>query len=218
MINVNIGHLKRGNLKPNTETTKVKGNKLLPQEINVTFEISEDKQLNEYLISKSKELIGIQANARLELGKIFQEVHDKLSGNKHTGLYVKWLAINGYNKMTALRHRNRYELYMEMKSTNGRTLVATVPQRSVDAVLSHKDRVSIIDLLNGSMTKDELLSILENKTAIDIVEPIDFDVETEFNNFKDTYNKININKLSNKQQTELKKLLDKFNKLFQNLD
>jgi len=223
MVKVNIGHLKRNNLKPKTEVvkkevTKVKGNKLLPQEVDVTFQIAEDQKLNEYLVSKSKELIGIQANARLELGKIFQEVHDKLAGNKHTGLYVKWLGLNGYNKMTALRHRNRYELYLEMTADNSRVVVATAPQRLIDTLLSHEDKVNIINQLNSSMTKEELVAALEEKQpVIDVGEGMDFDVEYEFNSVKKIYNRVDVNNLSKKQKNELKKLLEKFNKLFHNI-
>lgn len=226
MVKVDISHLKRKNLRQNEKPkssiqkldTEVKGNNLLPQEIDVTFELAEDRHLNDYLILKSKELIGVQANARLELGKIFQEVHDKLAGNKHTGLYVKWLGVNGYNKMTALRHRNRYELYEEMSSDNGKMIAATAPQRLIEAILSHEDRINVINRLNSSMTKEELVEALEEKQPIiDVAEAVDFDVEAEFNSFKKMYNKVDISRLSSKQQNELRKLLEKFNKLFQGI-
>lgn len=223
MVKVNLGHLNRGNLKPKKkekqqvtkEVTKVKGNNLLPQEVDVTFEISEDKQLNTYLVSKSKELIGIQANARLELGRVFCEVHDKLAGNKHTGLYVRWLGVNGYNKMTALRHRNRYELYTEVTTDDGKMIAATAPQKLVDTLLTHTDRMNIINQLNGSMTKEELVAMLEAKPSLEVVKPMNFDVEAEFNSFKKVYSKVDVNSLSKKQQGELRKLLEKFNRLFQ---
>lgn len=225
-MKVNIKHLKRDNLKPKSdkkeekieEVTKVRGNNLLPQEVDVTFEISEDNELNTYLVSKSKELIGIQANARLELGRVFCEVHDKLAGNKHTGLYVKWLGVNGYNKMTALRHRNRYELYTKITSDDGKMIAATAPQKLVDTLLTHTDRVNIINQLNSSITKDELVAMLEEKPSIEIVEPMTFDVEAEFNSFKNVYSRVDVNSLSKKQQGELRKLLEKFNRLFEGVE
>ena len=214
MVKVDISHLKRDNLKTKKES---KGNNLLPQEIDFTFQLSEDQNLNEYLISKSRELIGIQANARLELGRVFQEVYDKLAGNKYTGLYVKWLEINGYNKMTALRHRNRYELYLEMELDSAKMLIATSPQKIVDSLLTHQDRTGIVNKLNDSMTKEELINVLENKPVLSIEKPLAFNVEMEYKSFQNVYSKIDVTNLSDEQQIELHKLLKKFNKLFKEL-
>ena len=75
------------------------------------FQITGDDEVNSFLKEKSLEVLNLQARTSLTLGKIFSEVELRLAGNRYTGCYVKWLEFNGFNKMTALRHRNRYKLY-----------------------------------------------------------------------------------------------------------
>lgn len=226
MAKINLGHLKRDNLKPKKEdkkkVTEVKGNKLLPQEIDVNFEISEDKNINEYLVLKSKELIGIQANARLDLGRIFQDVHDKLSGNKHTGLYVNWLSVNGYNKMTALRHRNRYELYKEISSDKGKVAVATSSQRIIDSLVKSEERSKIIDSLNDGEELKQVLEIAESQIVVEEVENEDVILETrfidEYKTLSKRLKKIELVKIEEKDRKKIEKMMEKLNRILEKFE
>ncbi len=93
----------------------------------------EDKNINEFLIDKTLELHSIQANASVELGKVFYEAHKELSGNnQYDGIYTKWLNTIGFNKMTALRHRKRYELFCWSHSVTSKNFVATLPVRTIE--------------------------------------------------------------------------------------
>lgn len=227
MINVDLSHLKRNNLKKSdkskgnnllpTKKENVIGNELLPSKIEVSFELSENQELNSYLILKSQELLGVQLNARLHLGRIFQDVFDKLAGSPHNGLYVQWLGINGFNKMTALRHRNRYKIYNEMKLDHSKYLIATASQKIIDILLTHPEKKSILEMIESNITKEELNTLVLGEKIIPIEKEFNFDLETEYNSFKKKYNKINISKLSNKQKEKFSKLLESFDRLFEEI-
>lgn len=227
MINIDISHLKRNNLKKNdkfkgnnslpNKKENIIDNELLPNKIEVSFELSDNHELNNYLIFKSQELLGVQLNARLHLGRIFQDVFDKLAGSPHNGLYVQWLGINGFNKMTALRHRNRYKIYKEMKLDHSKYLIATASQKIIDILLTHPEKKSILEIIESNITKEELNTLILGQKIIPIETEFKFDLETEYNNFKKKYNKINISNLSDKQKEKFSKLLESFDKLFEDI-
>lgn len=233
-LKVNIGHLKRDNIKTkvkkNTEKAKKEevketseitvttsaGNNLLPPDIKFDNIFTENKELNDFLNKKSTELTKIQASARLHLGKIFQDVFDELSGkNQHDGLYVKWLKFNGYNKMTALRHRNRLELYEQMKRDEAKSIIATAPQKLIDMTLKHEKKVEIIDNLNTFMTREQLSNFLEDEENKKLnLEPLhDFNLEENFKKFTEVYSHLDIKTLPQKKQEKLEKLIEQFLKI-----
>ena len=227
MINVDISHLKRNNLKKNdklkgnkslpNEKNNIISNELLPNKIEVSFDLSENHELNNYLILKSQELLGVQLNARLHLGRIFQDVFNKLAGSPHNGLYVQWLKINGFNKMTALRHRNRYKIYKEMKLDHSKYLIATASQKIIDLLLTHPEKKAILEMIENKLTKEELNTLILGENIISIEKEFNFDLESEYNNFKNKYNKIKLSKLSDKQKEKFAKLLESFSKLFKEI-
>ena len=77
-------------------------------------ELSVDNYLKNYLIDKSKELINLQVNDAIKMGKILEEVSQEL-GKKGSseGIYGNFLKYNGINSKTALRLRKRYILFLE---------------------------------------------------------------------------------------------------------
>ena len=81
---------------------------------NPFHELSIDNYLQNYLIDKSKELINLQVNDAIKMGKILEEVSQEL-GKKGSseGVYGNFLRYNGINSKTALRLRKRYTLFFE---------------------------------------------------------------------------------------------------------
>ena len=82
---------------------------------NPFHELSIDNYLQNYLIDKSKELINLQVNDAIKMGKILEEVSQEL-GKKGSseGVYGNFLRYNGINSKTALRLRKRYTLFFEV--------------------------------------------------------------------------------------------------------
>ena len=81
---------------------------------NPFHELNIDNYLQNYLIDKSKELINLQVNDAIKMGKILEEVSQEL-GKKGSseGAYGNFLRYNGINSKTALRLRKRYTLFFE---------------------------------------------------------------------------------------------------------
>ena len=161
------------------------------------FKITSDEEINNFLKEKSLEVLNLQARASLTLGKIFTEVEEKLSGNRYTGCYVKWLELNGFNKMTALRHRNRYKLYALCDNDFSKEVIAKLPYRQINDICKNENPKAII----STIERDGSIDILNNMTLDSISfqdkrDTIDFD----FNKFlthipkKETIEKLPIDK------------------------
>lgn len=104
------------------------------------IEISENKEENEFLLEKTKEIIKLQANSSLELGKIFQEVEEKIEDRT----YCKWLNLVGYNRVTAFR---RYTLYLETKTERGKEIAGVLTFREIENF--YKNYEENLNLLNS---------------------------------------------------------------------
>lgn len=139
------------------------------------LEISEDKDLNNYLNEKGTELFSNEVNTNLKAGKILTEVFNKLSGsNQYDGLYNKWLGKMEYNARTALRHRIRYGLFQSATGERGKEIFATLPVRLLDQLHVHSERDQLISLVNSSdiNSKETLKSFMENEELKEVNEKI----------------------------------------------
>lgn len=161
------------------------------------IEYSNDKKINKFLAEKTLILKTVQANSSIVLGKTFQEVKNELGRKKDLdGLYVKWLEDNGYNKMTALRHRNRYNLFRICKSEDGKFTIATIPTKLIQNISKLKDgeRADVLRKIDDGATREEIEDILgidliedKNEPERDIVKKIeiyDFLDDSLFENIK----------------------------------
>ena len=107
--------LKERKEKQETQDEIVKSPKYeLILNFNPFHELNIDNYLQNYLIDKSKELINLQVNDAIKMGKILEEVSQEL-GKKGSseGVYGIFLRYNGINSKTALRLRKRYTLFFE---------------------------------------------------------------------------------------------------------
>jgi len=238
MIKVDVSHLKRNNLKdlkkkkgkkrgivtkpisnkslPNKEN-EITNDVLLPSQIEVEFKLSENNELNSYLITKSQELLGVQINARLHLGRIFQEVFDKLAGSPHDGVYVKWLEINGFNKMTALRHRNRFKLYKMMPTDKLRFLIASTSQKIVEAYLNDPKKLDLLISMSDEIGKKELSVLALGLKNQNIEKDLKINIVEEYDFFKEKIKELDLSRLDEKQKMKFSKLVEEFNRLLKEI-
>ena len=95
-------------------------------------ELSVDNYLKNYLIDKSKELINLQVNDAIKMGKILEEVSQEL-GKKGSpeGVYGNFLRYNGINSKTALRLRKRYILFFEAPE-HAKLIVSLLTVREIE--------------------------------------------------------------------------------------
>lgn len=183
---------------------------------------SEDEDINYFLREKTSQIYQLQANASLELGKILTEAFNQLSGNNHyNGLYEKWLLKIGFNKMTALRHRKRYELYNEVQNEHSKKLVAVMPIRVLMDLINSNEKNEIVKAIESN----ENFKIIDIKNLLEQKEPKSLNEEiyedTVFFKELDNLKKLDLKKLNlikaRELKNELEKILEEVKKLFEDI-
>lgn len=176
----------------------------------------------DFLKQKSYELTLINAKGALALGKIFEEVYQKLGKETGEGIYLEWLKSNNFNRTTAWRYKQKYNLYLEVSSEKGKEIVALLPFRLISEICQHEQKDTIIELLNNGSSLDEikcLLAPIPQKIEDNHINQENiFNLET-FNFEKLELNiKKNYNSLDEKDKKEAAKLLEKLLILFNKED
>lgn len=170
----------------------------------------DDEDVNYFLKEKTAQICQLQANSSLELGKIFCEAAARLVGNNHyNGLYEKWLLKIGFNKMTALRHRKRYELYIQVKNEHSKKLISILPVRILSELVNSNEKEEILNMIeeNPEFKVNDIKELLINKDEIVIVD--------EFNDDKfyfkeiESLKKLDVKKLDLVKAKQLKDELEK---------
>ena len=186
-----------------------------------TLKFNNEIYLGEYgdfLKRKSYELTLINAKGALALGKIFEEVYQKLGKETGEGIYLEWLKSNNFNRTTAWRYKQKYNLYLEVSSEKGKEIVALLPFRLISEICQHEQKDTIIELLNTGSSLDEIKCLLA---------PIPQKIEDKYINQENIFNletfnfeqlelniKNNYNSLDEKDKKEAAKLLEKLSVLF----
>ncbi|SKA10379.1 hypothetical protein SAMN02745174_02564 [Cetobacterium ceti] len=170
--------------------------------------ISENSEENKFLLEKTKEILNVQAKASLELGRIFEEVVNRVNDNT----YCKWLEFNGFNKTTAFRHRRRFNLFQRVISQRGKELVALCSYREIDKM--YKEESKYFNLLEDeTLDYSKLKTILKSQNEDD--KNNNRDVKLDFENIHELFIKLDekMEKLDISNQKEIKKYLNKIWKI-----
>ena len=175
--------------------------------------LSDDKNIVELLINSSIEIFSIQVKNALILGKIFQNIFDKI-GNQNTGLYEKWLTLNGFNKYTALRYRKRYELY-ELVSSEQKEIVAILPQKYIDIMYLEENRETYINLVKSGASSKEIIEMIESNIQVKTLESKEEKEIVSLDHYKFLSSKAfkKIETLEEKEKIKLQKYLDGIDKI-----
>ena len=204
-----IDRLRRATEGANKEISE-KENKIKTIEIikNIAkIDFSKSEEENEFLEVKTKEILNLQANASIQLGRIFKEVSEKIQEDM---TYCQWLDLIGFNRMTALRHKRRFELFENTNNDIAKEIVGSLTFREIEQI--YKNLQENLIYLNTSNSIIEFKSILKEKNLIEKKE-VKKEIETNINFeiFNDIKEKIlNVDK---KKKEEIEKLLLKIEKL-----
>jgi len=196
-------------------------NEIIENELNFKeiFELTDDMEINKFLIEKSTELYKLHSKTALELGKIFVDVEEKLSGsNQYDGVYTKWLEKNGFNKMTALRYKRRYRLFEHLETVIGKNILMTLPQKMIDEISSKPEEEikKYLKFLDEGKNKQELQMVMENKIeVVQIASILDFDFSKEYEKINDKLKKISFDNLDNKKKEALEKDIQRIEKILE---
>lgn len=171
------------------------------------IEFCETKEENEFLEVKTKEILNLQANASIQLGKIFKEVSEKIQEDM---TYCQWLELVGFNRMTALRHRRRFELFENTSTDTAKEIVGSLTFREIEKI--YKNLEENLTYLNTSNSVIEFKMFLKAENPIrseEIRKEIGVNINFEiFNNIKEK-----IQYVDDKRKEEIEKLLLKIEKL-----
>lgn len=219
---------KRKKTKETVETTIIKEEKTNKKDIKEIFSIEDsvfntltnDTELIEYLKNKSLEMLKIQGNNIIMLGKNLTEVFEEL-GRKGSpeGLYLKYLEFNGYKKDTALRLRKRYELFKKSKADVLKQIISILPVRSIEQLYKEKDSVlPELEKNSENLTYKKMLDMLKKSSeSIELKDKIEEEVSYSYNVEKldSLYRKINnrYDELDEKRKEKIGKLLFEIEKL-----
>ena len=127
---------------------------------NPFHELSIDNYLQNYLIDKSKELINLQVNDAIKMGKILEEVSQEL-GKKGSpeGIYGDFLKYNGINSKTALRLRKRYSLFFEAPE-HAKLIVSLLTVREIEELDKKRE---LLDKFYPGITLEEAKKLFKEE-------------------------------------------------------
>lgn len=179
-------------------------------------ELSVDNDLQNYLIDKSKELINLQVNDAIKMGKILEEVSQEL-GKKGSseGVYGNFLRYNGINSKTALRLRKRYILFSEAPEY-AKIIVSLLTVREIEELDRKRE---LLDKFYPGITLEEAKKFFKGE-----VKEVENKKEKEEENGKEitdigiysflqTSLQDDLTSLPEKKQKQVAKLLEKLEKL-----
>lgn len=179
-------------------------------------ELSVDNYLKNYLIDKSKELINLQVNDAIKIGKILEEVSQEL-GKKGSpeGIYGNFLKYNGINSKTALRLRKRYTLFSEAPE-HAKIIVSLLTVREIEELDKKRE---LLDKFYPDITLEEAKTFFKGE-----IKEIENKKEKEEENGKEitdigiysflqTSLQDDLISLPEKKQKQVAKLLEKLEKL-----
>lgn len=180
----------------------------------MTLEITENKVLDRELCEIAIKINKITRKSRIQLGELFQAAYDKLAGdNQYNGGYTQWIGGYGFNKMTALRYRIRWNMYKGRKNIQAKELIESLPQKDIEVIESHPEKEAILAQLDGNPS-NFTLSIEEKKVENpndNILIPVEF--ANEYKDFTKKVKKIDLTKLKETDIDKIHKLIERFNKI-----
>ena len=189
------------------------------EELKYIDEFDESDSVKEVLKNKALELVSLNINSQLELGKILEELYEELGrkGSKE-GTYYKFLDLVGYNKMTALRYRKKYDLFKQAIGENSRIAISKLTFRQIEILYKNPEDIkSIIELLEEGKEIKEAIGLLPDKSKDEEVFPeINkgiFDIKDKFKIFSKEIEKKNI---SNEKIEKISELMKEIEELLMN--
>ena len=183
---------------------------------NLFHELSIDNYLQNYLIDKSKELINLQVNDAIKMGKILEEVSQEL-GKKGSpeGVYGNFLRYNGINSKTALRLRKRYTLFSEAPE-HTKIIVSLLTVREIEELDRKRE---LLDKFYPGITLEEAKKFFKGEVKeIENKKEKDEEQKKEIRDigiysFLQSSLQDDLTSLPEKKQKQVAKLLEKLEKL-----
>ena len=183
---------KQGNINTsivNTELKPINPFDSLYSEEDFSYinEILEEEDLREFLKDRTKKLLIQKDFTVIFLGDTLEEVFQKI-GNHKNGTYQKWLHLVGINERTALRYRNKANLFKKATSFNAKKVIFELSHDNIQMILDNKDiEEKVLNSIENGANKKDIQKLLAT-------EQLSFNIKQE----KETFEKdINFSNISN---------------------
>lgn len=177
---------------------------------NLYDDLTNDKELIDFLNQKTLEITKIHCAGNIFIGKELTEVYEKLSKKgSPDGMYVRFLEVSGYKKDTALRYRKRYELYTKANNNAAKQIISILPVKLLENLYREQDLLEKIDV--EGMDYKKASDIINKKTEPILISEVEkkeeFVFEMEELPILQTQIKEKYNNLNQKEKDKLNKLL-----------
>lgn len=187
-------------------------------ELDYIDSIIEENDLREFLKYKTCEIFVADTLSKLYLGKILNDVFEKI-GNYKNGAYTKWVIATGLNERTALRYRNRFLLFDKVSNETGKETILKLSNEDIENIMTDENRekrfLKALEEGANKLAIKELLTYsedtIEENESIKKIQEFS-DVRAEINNLTRSVenNWENINK---KKQRQISKLFYKIKQI-----
>ncbi|WP_300345269.1 hypothetical protein [Fusobacterium sp.] len=188
--------------------------KMFQLENNLYEGIIEDKELIEYLNLKTINLLKINGNGNIAIGKELTDVYEKLSKQGSSeGIYTKFLEVSGYKPDTALRYRKRYELFSKSTNNSIKQIISILPVKLIEKLYKSQELLPNLDVLKEATSEDVIKLIIGKEQPVIEIKNKERKVRSfNFSEIEKAFDERYL-ELEEKEKEQVDKLLEKLGKL-----
>lgn len=188
--------------------------KMFQLENNLYEGIIEDKELIEYLNLKTINLLKINGNGNIAIGKELTDVYEKLAKQGSSeGIYTKFLEISGYKPDTALRYRKRYELFSKSTNNSIKQILSILPVKLIEKLYKNQELLLNLDVLKEVTSEDVIKLIIGKEQPVIEIKNKERKIRSfNFSEIEKAFDERYL-ELEEKEKEQVDKLLEKLGKL-----
>jgi hypothetical protein len=168
----------QGNINTSVANTELKA-------VNPFDSLYSEEDLREFLKDRTKKLLIQKDFTVIFLGDTLEEVFQRI-GNHKNGTYQKWLHLVGINERTALRYRNKANLFKKAISFNAKKVIFELSHDNIQVILDNNDiEEKVLNSIENGANKKDIQKLLAT-------EQLSFNIRQEKEDFEKDINFSNI--------------------------
>lgn len=178
-------------------------------------DITDNDEDRVFLKEKTLALLTIDKTSKIVLGGILQEIFEKI-GNYKNGTYENWLSSMKISQRTALRYRNRFNLYKKVKSENAKKIMLEFTNEEIEEIRENEvTENKIIEILERGESKEFALEYIKKITYISDDEKKELEEKIEKNSIPTLSREIEERweTFDKRKQNKISKLFSKIRKI-----
>lgn len=221
-----MGNIDLSKLKSKLEVLKIESEGkenflyLIKKEDIPEIELTDSRELNTFLQEQYLIFMNLAQNSALSVGRLLENVFQKLKELDGEVTYCKFLNLIGTNRMTALRYRRRVKLY-DSVDDNRKKEILLMRDDFIAKLYQLNDIEGVISYINDGAKKEDLeewiAEIASEKNTSVLLPEESTPIQIVFSSYKEDIisNFSKIETLPREKQVEVEKYLKKINKILQ---